>query len=96
MDPDLIEAQLGEDVKSFLESPTGKMIADRAEIDINNGVSMLRALDPYKFSTLAELQNHIATIQRDMKIAGLVSEYLADAVTNGETAFQRLTTEAGE
>ena len=90
-----LEADLliGEDMKAFLNSDVGKYILGCAEQDIQEYRESLQELDPYKYTTLADLQNAIADISRKAEIAGLVKGYIADAIIRGQQAEHTLNEE---
>ena len=87
---DMIEAQLGEDAKSFLESDLGRLVMGRADNDEQAAIQTLAQLDPYDFDNLIDLQNAIASAQRDMEIGQSIAQYLRDAIVNGDVAWQQL------
>ena len=87
---DMLEAQLGEDAKSFLETDLGRLFTTRADSDEQGAIQALVQLDPFEYETLADLQNAIASAQRDMEIGQRIAQYLRDAIVNGELAWQQL------
>lgn len=95
---DLILAteKLGIQAKSFLQSDLGKYISGCALQDVEAAKDDLILLDPYGFTSLAELQNKISSLQQRARIAESLTQYLAEAITNGEQATHKLENEETE
>lgn len=88
--------ELGEDAKRFMGTAIGKMFDKISQEDIEAAKHSMMSLDPFKFKTLADLQNKIATIQRQGEIATAVRGYIATAIENGRQAEHLLTEEEGD
>ena len=91
---DLIRAgELGDRVKAFIESEIGEMLIDKSERDESEAMRALLTIEPYKYTTLGELQSAIAQKQENVILAGKVHSYLAEAVIQGQEADQLLMNE---
>ena len=77
---------LGEDAKRFMVSDLGKEFDKISQADIEIAKRAMVELDPYKFTTLPELQNAIAVIQRQAEIATAIRSYVAEAIEIGNQA----------
>jgi len=91
MSAEIIEAQLGQEARDFLETDLGKLFIARAEQDEQAAIQNLITLDPYKFNTLIDLQNAIMAIQQEFLVGNRITRYLNDAIVNGDVAWQNLT-----
>ena len=77
------EAKLGEDAKDFLDSPLGKLLKGRAILEIEDAQAALLTVEPEDVATIRKLQFKAA-------VARQFVSWLADAVANGDQAFEQL------
>lgn len=87
------EEIIGKDMKSFLVSPSGKYIDGCTQQDIDLAKDELLELDPYKSTTLQELQNKVIAIQTKARIAIALRSYIAEAIVKGNQATHQLNQE---
>ena len=80
------EAHLGEQVRSFLVSPTGRYLHGRAKQVVADGKDQLALLDP----TTEEGVVSWKTIKQDMSNAESFMAWCADAIVNGDNAANQL------
>ena len=87
---DITEAQikLGLQAEAFEQSDIGRLILGQAEQDIQEAKDKLLGIDPYKFSTLSDLQNAISSLQSDAKTAQRIKDYIDETIINGHQADQ--------
>jgi hypothetical protein len=74
------EARLGETVREFLVSPVGRYLHGRALIQLQEAQTALVDCTP----------ENLAELQRSAKQAQTFMFWLADAISNGEMAYQNL------
>jgi len=91
MSTEVVEAQLGQEARDFLETDLGRLFVARAEQDEKDAIHDLLTIDPYQYNTLAELQNAITASQTEYLIGNRITQYLNDAIVNGDVAWQNLT-----
>jgi hypothetical protein len=82
--------------KKFLKSDPGKYLIGVAEQDTKIAKDQLLEIDPYKYTTLADLQNAILSIQREANVAMALQNYIGVAIVEGEQAEQHLNTEGAD
>ena len=80
------EAHLGEQVRSFLVSPTGRYLHGRAKEVIARSKDQLAILDPNTDEGLAEWK----VIKQDMANAESFMQWCGDAIVNGDNAAKQL------
>jgi len=91
MSTEVVEAQLGQEARDFLETDLGRLFVARAEQDEKDAIHDLLTIDPYQYNTLTELQNAITASQTEYLIGNRITQYLNDAIVNGDVAWQNLT-----
>jgi len=91
MSAEVVEAQLGQEARDFLETDLGRLFVARAEQDEKDAIHDLLTIDPYQYNTLTELQNAITASQTEYLIGNRITQYLNDAIVNGDVAWQNLT-----
>lgn len=90
---DLVSAgEFGDKVSAFIDSEIGKYLIACKARDEAEAAEALLSLDPFKYSSLGELQSKIAELQENMVLARKIHGYLADAIINGKQADQLLMT----
>lgn len=87
------EAELGEQAKKFLVTKVGRYIDGCSKQDIDEAKDQLFELDPYKFDTLVELQNAIASIKAKAVSAMKLRGYISEAIVRGNQAVDLLSNE---
>ncbi len=80
------EAHLGEQVRSFLVSPTGRYLHGRAKQVVADSKDKLALIDP---TTEEGVKSWKATKQ-DMSNAGSFMAWCSDAIVNGDNAASQL------
>lgn len=80
------EAHLGEQVRSFLVSATGRLLHGRAKQTIANGKDQLALLDP----TTDEGVEKWKAIKQDMANAESFMQWCGEAIVNGDNAASQL------
>ncbi len=80
------EAHLGEQVRTFLISPTGRYLHGRALQTIEKGKDDLLDLDPSTPEGLKEW----GKVKSDITNAECFMQWLAEAMTNGDNAATQL------
>jgi hypothetical protein len=80
------EAHLGETVRSFLVSSTGRFLHGRAKGVIAEGKDKLADLDPTTPEGVAEWK----AIKQDMANAESFMQWCAEAIVNGDNAASQL------
>ena len=90
------EAAIGQEVEQFIDSAVGRLILGQAEQDQEQAKRELLDLDPYEHMTLPDLQNVLGRMQSKARIAGMVVQYLQDAITQGRNAEGVLDTAESE
>lgn len=81
-----VAGEFGEKVAAFLESEIGRYLEQRAQIEEEQAAAAMLELDPWEFTELTVLQNHIARIQEKVVMARNNQGYLADAIVRGQDA----------
>ena len=84
------EEKLGQKAEAFLRTDIGRLISGKAEQDFEQAKEDLLNLDPYAYSH-PELQNQIAKLQLNARIAQRVKDYIDEAIIAGRQASQQLT-----
>jgi len=80
------EAHLGEQVRSFLVSATGRYLHGRAKQVVTDGKDRLAVLDP----TTPEGVEEWKAVKQDMSNAESFMTWCADAMVNGDNAAKQL------
>lgn len=80
------EAHLGEQVRSFLVSATGRFLHGRAKQVITDGKDKLANLDPTTQLGVEEWK----VIKQDMSNAESFMKWCAEAIVNGDNAASQL------
>ena len=73
--------ELGEEARRFLDSPIGKFIQERSDIEVRQALEALQVVDPTDEKRIRELQNII-------KVAGAIPFWLDLAIKSGEEAYK--------
>ncbi len=81
-----MEANLGEQVRSFLNSPTGRYLHGRAKLELEDAKTKLLELDPYSSEGRAE---H-AKIKTNAWAAQNFITWCSEAIINGDAAATQL------
>lgn len=81
-----MEANLGEQVRSFLNSPTGRYLHGRAKLEVENTKDELFDLDPYS----SEGRAKHAKLKADGLAAQNFIKWCAEAIINGDAAAKQL------
>ena len=92
----LAEDLLGREVKEFLLTNVGKYIDGCTQQDIQSATDEMMAIDPYAYTSLAELQNKISSIKLKALIGESLRGYMADAIVKGNQALHQLENEGQE
>lgn len=82
------EIELGLKAEQFIESDIGKLLIGKSEQDFEKARDELLGIDPWKFSTLADLQNAILAIQQEARTAQRIKDYLTETIITGQQADQ--------
>ena len=82
--------EMADKVRAFMESEVGKLILASGDLDERESFAEMLALDPFEFTSLAELQNTIAKIQENVVLSRKIQGYLADAIIRGDQADEIL------
>ena len=90
---DIATFELGEEAKKFLQSDIGKYFDGCSLQDLELAKDKLLELNPYEYHTLIELQNKIASLQLDAKVAEKMRLYIAETIEKGRQAEHQLETE---
>lgn len=90
------EVEIGESLKRFLQTDEGRYLDGLSKQDVEEAKDALLDLDPYAYDSLTALQNEIAKIQRDARIARSIVSYISRAIQAGEQALSVLTGENEE
>lgn len=80
------EAMLGDEVRDFLNSTTGRFLHGRAKIVRDKCVSELFELDPYT----PEGKREFEKLKREASIAEYFMQWCAEAIINGNNAESQL------
>lgn len=83
----MAQASIGEGLRKFLKSDSGRYLSEVAQQDADHAKGKILELDPYKFTSLIELQNEIASIQREALIAQSLHGYIEAAIVAGNQAL---------
>lgn len=83
-------AELGIELEKFLQTDTGRYVSGCAEQDIDLAKDKFLELDPYKYSTLQDLQNAILDIQLQARVAMALQKYIGVAIVEGRQAEHQL------
>lgn len=81
---------IGEAAKTFLASDVGRYLIGSMEQDLQSSKDACFDIDPYKYATLVDLQNALATAQGKGRRALDMQAHLSEAITNGEQALHAL------
>ncbi len=81
---------LGEAAKSFLSSDVGRYLIGAMEQDLQAAKDACFDIDPYKYSTLVELQNALLAAQEKGKRALDIQSHLSESINNGEQELHAL------
>lgn len=84
------EKELGEEIAKFLQTDIGKYLDGCTSQDIESAKDDLLELDPHKYTSLTELQNAMAGIQKRARTAESLRQYLSEAILNGNQAEHQL------
>jgi len=87
----IAEVEVGEAIRSFRNSDTGKYLKGVCDQDVEEAKEKLLELDPYAYSSLVDLQRSIAHIQRKALIANELQRYMEGAIQTSEAALNALT-----
>ena len=87
------QEELGRELKGFLLTNAGKYLIGCSAQDIEEAKTALLDLDPHQYSTLVELQNAIAAIQKKARVSQAMTDYIAEAIINAEQALHQLENE---
>ena len=82
-DPVVSDAVFGEEVKNFLGSRVGSYLIAAAKDEADRAMYAFSQVDPTK-------PEAIMAIQVRLRAAGLVSNFLAEAINRGRQAVQQL------
>ncbi|MDH3981285.1 MAG: hypothetical protein OES84_00115 [Kiritimatiellaceae bacterium] len=86
IDTAVAEAELGIEIENFLDTNLGKYLMGCKEQDEKDAIEELLSFDPYKYTSLGELQTAFAHIQEKVILARKVHGYLSDAIINAGQA----------
>lgn len=87
---DEAEFLLGLEAEKFIQSDLGKYINGCIQQDIESAKQELSELDPYKYTTLPELQNAITEIQNRSRASKDLYSYISEAINRGIQAEHQL------
>lgn len=79
-------ARLGQDVRLFLTSQTGRYLHGRAKLELDEARDAILEANPHSFFGRRKIQK----IQRQAESAKLFIRWCTDAITEGEFAEQEL------
>lgn len=77
---------IAEECRKFLESESGQYLISVMQQDVDIAKDKLLEIDPYKYDTLARLQNAIADAQRSARLAIQLQDHFANTIREGMNA----------
>lgn len=90
---DKIIEKLGYEAEKLVKSDLGKYLDGVYQQDLNEAKLALLEIDPFSYKTLTDLQNQIAALQFNVKLAQKLQSYLSDTIINGRQATHQLENE---
>lgn len=85
----LAQDQLGVEAKKFRDSDIGRYLQGVAAQDEEEAKRRLLGINVWQYSNLADLQNAVASIQNKVNSFRTLTQYLLEAISEGEqAAFQ--------
>jgi len=82
------DIEMADECRAFLQSDLGKGLDASTQQEIEVCKDELLNLDPFKYTTLTDLQNAISGVQYRANIAASVRNYLAEILVIGNQAEQ--------
>jgi hypothetical protein len=76
-------AAFGRQVELFLEGDIGTFVLDRARVQIEDAMTELKRVDPFKPEEIIRLQNRVA-------VAESIVTWLGEAIAAGHSAIEEL------
>ena len=92
-DPEVIaraEQSLGQAAEFFQGNAIGQLLIGKDQQDEELAHQSMLELDPYEYDTLAKLQNAIAKIQREVRVAQRILAYIQETIEAGRSADETL------
>lgn len=87
------QAEMGEQARKFLTTPVGKLLIGSADQDLEEAKDKLLELDPYRYTSLVDLQNAIQAIKAEAICALKLKGYIGEAIIVGDQATHTLSSE---
>lgn len=86
---------IGLELRKFIQqTDAGKFLSGVIDQDIQSSKDKFMDLDPYKYTTLQDLQNAILSIQFEARISIALQNIIGVAIVEGDQASHQLSTEA--